>query len=129
VPQDTFNHLPADERYFNEATGNEGATLERTYRRAALMIWPKKNRLDVINSGGFSVSLSYLKDLVQRWKRDGADETSALWKEAHELSALIFTSWSALIPSKCLGMGLGMGFGMGTQHLESKAKDLLALLI
>jgi predicted 2-oxoglutarate/Fe(II)-dependent dioxygenase YbiX len=120
-PQDTFNHLPADEQYFHEATGNEGATLERTYRRAALVIWPKKNRLNVINSGGFSVSLSYLKDLVQRWKRDGADETSALWKEAHDLSALLFTSWSALIPSN--------RFGMGTQHLESKAKDLLTLLI
>ena len=120
-PQDTFNHLPADEQYFHEATGNEGATLERTYRRAALVIWPKKNRLNVVNSGGFSVSLSYLKDLVQRWKRDGANETSALWKEAHELSALIFTSWSALKPSS--------RFGMGTQHLESKAKDLLTLLI
>jgi len=31
---------PFDEEHFSEATGNEGGSFERTYRRAALVLWP-----------------------------------------------------------------------------------------
>ncbi len=34
-PPDAFEDLTPDEQHFHEATGNEGASFERTYRRAA----------------------------------------------------------------------------------------------
>ena len=33
-PSDAFEDLTPDEQHFHEATGNEGASFERTYRRA-----------------------------------------------------------------------------------------------
>jgi hypothetical protein len=41
-PPGVFEDLKPDEEYFGEATGNEGASFERTYRRAALVLWPKR---------------------------------------------------------------------------------------
>ena len=29
-----------DEQHFQEATGNEGASFERTYSRAGFVLWP-----------------------------------------------------------------------------------------
>ena len=40
-PPDAFDDLEPDELHFHEATGNEGASFERTYRRAGLVLWPR----------------------------------------------------------------------------------------
>jgi hypothetical protein len=40
-PEDAFEDLTPDEQHFREATGNEGASFDRTYRRAALVLWPQ----------------------------------------------------------------------------------------
>ena len=37
-PPTAFEDLDPDEQHFHEATGNEGASFERTYRRAALVL-------------------------------------------------------------------------------------------
>ena len=39
-PPDACDDMEPDEEHFREATGNEGASFERTYRRAALVLWP-----------------------------------------------------------------------------------------
>ena len=44
-PPDAFDDLTPDEQHFQEATGNEGASFERTYRRAGLVLWPHSRRL------------------------------------------------------------------------------------
>jgi predicted 2-oxoglutarate/Fe(II)-dependent dioxygenase YbiX len=44
-PLDAFEDLLPDEQHFHEATGNEGASFERTYRRAGLVLWPTARRL------------------------------------------------------------------------------------
>jgi len=41
TPWDTLADEPFDEEHFSEATGNEGASFERTYRRAAVVMWPR----------------------------------------------------------------------------------------
>lgn len=40
-PPDAFEDLTPDKQHFHEATGNEGASFERTYRRAGLVLWPR----------------------------------------------------------------------------------------
>ena len=65
-PHDAFDDLAADEEHFHEATGNEGASFERTYRRAGLVLWPAARRLAVLNSAGLRMTLP-----VSR-KSDGA---------------------------------------------------------
>jgi predicted 2-oxoglutarate/Fe(II)-dependent dioxygenase YbiX len=41
-PPAAFEAMEPDDVHFHEATGNEGASFERTYRSAALVLWPRK---------------------------------------------------------------------------------------
>jgi hypothetical protein len=85
--------MDPDEQSFHEATGNEGASFERSYRWAALVLWPSRQRLAVINQGGLQATLPYIAALTERWAQSGADRSSPLWAEAHELSGHMLASW------------------------------------
>jgi len=82
-----------DEEYFHEATGNEGASFERTYSRAALVLWPKARKLVVLAQAGLAVSLPYLKALAEQWLLYGEDVGSARWQEAHALAGHMLQGW------------------------------------
>ena len=92
-PPDAFENLTPDEQHFHEATGNEGASFERTYRRAGLVLWPAARRLAVLNQAGLGTTLPYLEDLTARWKTSDASIQSPLWREADELSEYMLRSW------------------------------------
>ena len=92
-PHDAFDDLAADEEHFHEATGNEGASFERTYRRAGLVLWPAARRLAVLNQAGLRMTLPYLENLTARWETSGASIQSSLWREADELSGHMLRSW------------------------------------
>jgi hypothetical protein len=92
-PPGAFDDLEPDEEHFQEATGNEGATFERTYRRAALVMWPRDRTAAVLCQAGLSVTLPYLEDIVQRWAASGGDRRSALWQWAHDLAGHMIEQW------------------------------------
>ena len=92
-PADALADMEPDEQYFQEATGNEGASFERTYSRAALVLWPKERRLAVLNQGGLPVTLPYLSELTERWAAGDQDRDSPLWREAHQLSGHMLRTW------------------------------------
>jgi hypothetical protein len=92
-PPDAFEDLAPDEEYFHEATGNEGASFERTYRRAGLVLWPAARRLAILNQAGLGTTLPHLENLTARWETSGAPIQSSLWREADELSGLMLRSW------------------------------------
>lgn len=94
-PPDVFEDVEPDEQYFHEATGNEGASFERTYRRAALVLWPRARKLAVLNQAGLVVTLPYLADLASRWRQSGAGKESVLWCDAHALSGYMLADWPA----------------------------------
>ena len=74
-PPVSFEELEPDEEHFHEATGNEGASFERAYSRAALILWPSDRLLAVINQAGRAVTLPFLADLADRWTANGAVRT------------------------------------------------------
>jgi hypothetical protein len=92
-PPDALEDMEPDEEHFHEATGNEGASFERTYRRAALVLWPRRRRLAVINQAGPRATLPYLESLAAKWIAEGAKADSAVWKEAHELTGHMLDTW------------------------------------
>jgi len=92
-PPDAFEDMTPDEQHFEEATGNEGATFERTYRRAGLVLWPRTRRLAVLNHAGLRGTLPYLEELVTRWQASGAAIDSPLRREADELSRHMLRTW------------------------------------
>jgi hypothetical protein len=93
-PPDAFEDLMPDEEHFHEATGNEGASFERTYSRAGLVLWPTARRLAVLNQAGLGSTLPYLEDLTVRWETSNASIQSPEWREADELSGHMLRSWS-----------------------------------
>jgi len=92
-PPDALEDLSPDDINFMEATGNEGATFERSYHRATLVLWPSRTRLAVVNQAGLPATLPYLADLADRWVAGGEDQSSPLWTHAHELSGHMLASW------------------------------------
>ncbi len=94
-PPDLFEGMEPDEQHFHEATGNEGASFERTYRRAAFVLWPRTHKLAVINQAGLQVTLPYLMDLAERWTQCGEDKESSTWGDAHTLSGYMLRDWPA----------------------------------
>ena len=93
-PADSLEDLTPDEQHFHEATGNEGASFERTYRRAGLVLWPRGRRLAVLNQAGLGATLPHLEDLVRRCETSDAAIKPQLWREADELSGYMLHSWS-----------------------------------
>ncbi len=93
-PPDALKDMEPDEEHFQEATGNEGASFERTYSRAALVLWPSANVLAVLNQAGTRVTLPYLDDLITRWTKEGADPASPLRRQAEELARHMLSTWA-----------------------------------
>lgn len=69
-----------DQEHFWEATGNEGASFERTYRRAALVLWPRSQTARQIASCGPNGSLPFL-------------ESAEPGEPAKQLARAIVSSW------------------------------------
>ena len=104
-PPGACDDLAPDEQSFREATGNEGASFERTYRRAALVLWPSGRLPAVLAQAGLSVTLPYLEDLARRWAAAGGGHASPLWGEAHSLAAEMLAGWPAYHPWTAGGSG------------------------
>jgi hypothetical protein len=92
-PGDALQGMDPDLQHFEEATGNEGASFERSYQRAALVLWPHSRRLTVLARAGFDASLPYLADLVASWAKAGAEQGDAHWREAHALVGQMLGCW------------------------------------
>ncbi len=92
-PPQALADMEPDEQHFHEATGNEGASFERSYQRAALVLWPHAKRLRLIARAGFVASIPALEGMVRAWIDDGADSGHASWHEAHALAAEMLACW------------------------------------
>lgn len=94
-PPDALDDLEPDEEEFQEATGNAGASFDRLYRRAALVLWPSARILAVLNQAGLAATLPHLEELIGRWKSSGADADSPIRLQARDLSGHMLATWPA----------------------------------
>ena len=69
VPEDFFDNVNPDKEHFQEATGNEGATVDKHYHWAALLLWPVKKRTAV--KGGSNMVKLFVADVEKN--KDAAD--------------------------------------------------------
>jgi len=97
---DAFENMAFDDVQFQEATGNAGASFERTYHCAALVLWPHSYYLAIINQAGFSAALAVLQELCRGYEAAG-DKTqgSRHWQDAHRLAGYMLRDWL----QQCLG--------------------------
>jgi hypothetical protein len=64
LPAGALDGEHPDEKRLIEASGNEGATYERSYRRAVLALWRQNGTADVLLQAGVVAALPYLKQLT-----------------------------------------------------------------
>ncbi len=84
LPVGALDGEDADEVHFSEATGNAGASFERTYLRAALVLWPRENSDAVCASGGIEAAVARLG---QRVEEENAGDA------VRELARRVVGSW------------------------------------
>ena len=98
VSPEALAALAPDEEHFHEATSNEGASFERTYRRAVLVLWPSDRCFAVLSQGGLAATLPYLDGLVGRWAASSPAQQAALAATAHDLASHIIATWPGPSP-------------------------------
>ena len=70
LPVGALADAEPDEQWINEATGNAGATVERAYRHAALVIWPRCRALQVMAGASIDTAVAWV---AQQLGREGVD--------------------------------------------------------
>jgi hypothetical protein len=95
-PPGALDHEKPDEQHYMEASGNEGASFERTYRRAALVLWPHHHFMAIIAQASRSVSLSFLRQLVEKAEQKPGVLPSRKQADAHTLARLLIDRWPAI---------------------------------
>jgi 2OG-Fe(II) oxygenase superfamily len=62
LPSHALDGVEPDEQRLLEATGNAGVSFERAYHRAALILWPQENYINVLLQSGIKSGVSYFKE-------------------------------------------------------------------
>ncbi len=90
LPQSALDDADPDEQWLHEASGNEGASLERAYRYAAFVLWPRSKTLAVVASAGIGGAVAWV---AREFDRNGgvADE-----RISRLVSGLIDVWWPSL---------------------------------
>ncbi len=97
LPLGALDDEKPDKLHFSEATGNEGASFERTYLRAAVVIWPE-NRTDLVcAAAGIGAAIERLGHRVTEAKNGDdnvkaavailADTIEEKWSEDRDVSS------------------------------------------
>ena len=66
LPSGALDDAKPDWQRLHETSGNEGVSLDRAYRRAALVIWPRAKTLDVVASAGADRAVAWVAEELDR---------------------------------------------------------------
>ena len=114
LPAGALDKEPPDVKRLTEASGNEGATYERSYHRAALVLWPANRMIDVLLQGGVVATLPYLTRLAAGGKSTHSKAMAAARR--------IVQAWSTGVRPDRYSVGI-------TQPGSSARTTMLAALV
>ena len=66
LPAGALDDAKPDVQRLHEASGNAGVTLERAYRRAAFVLWPRAKTLDLVASAGIEGAVAWVAEALDR---------------------------------------------------------------
>jgi hypothetical protein len=81
------------EEEFEGYTGNEGMTLERWYRHAAIFIWPEERHLEVICGEDSRRAVPVLIQMVAKWQKARGADAAAQKARCIDLARTILARW------------------------------------
>ena len=98
LPAGALDDENPDEQRLMEATGNEGASYERSYHRAALIIWRQDKYINVLLQSGINAAMTYFEERV----KEGHLQMSvdAWLTEMRRLAGIILDTWASTLSSQ-----------------------------
>lgn len=84
LPAGALDGEKPDRQHFSEATGNEGASFERTYLRAALVLWPDSRYDEICASAGLDSIIARFGQLITATPAEKKATGAARCTEARE---------------------------------------------
>ena len=91
LPAGALDDEEPDEQRFMEASGNEGASFERAYHRAALVIWRRERHAEVLLQAGVEAALPYLQERIEACEAESAPPAART--EAVTLARQLVNAW------------------------------------
>ena len=85
LPRGALDDVAPDERWVHEATGNEGVSLERAWRRAALVLWLRSRTLAILAGAGIGGAVAWLEARVELRGDDAGPDIASLTSEVIDL--------------------------------------------
>ena len=92
VPEDQLTAIKPQEEY-EGFTGNEGSTLERWYRHAAVFLWPDARHFEVLCDCGLSGAIAHLAGMVRQWETKKGKTAETLRSQCADLAGRIMARW------------------------------------
>jgi hypothetical protein len=92
LPDGALDGERPDAQRVMEATGNEGASFERSYHRAALIVWRKDRYAEALLRAGAGAAIPYLKERVHALAASAGQESRV---ETTALANRILDRWES----------------------------------
>jgi hypothetical protein len=83
------------EEEFEGYTGNEGMTLDRWYRHAAIFIWPTSKHFDILCDAGSRNAAAALALMVKQWRQAGKKKAADLKADCVAFATALIARWQA----------------------------------
>jgi hypothetical protein len=115
VSEEPITLWDPDESDFEGYTGNAGMTLERWYRRAAVILWPENSRFDILCEAGVESAVAGLEQMVTQWKNARGRKREDLHSQCLTFATRIIDHW----PRR------EFANGHGSSHRERREHDRL----
>ncbi len=93
LPQGALDGEKPDQQRLTEATGNEGASFERSYHRAAVVIWHRERYAEVLLQAGVGAALPWLKERIDACACTDEGARSRVRREAAALARRMIEGW------------------------------------
>ncbi len=87
-PPKAFEDYNADSESVEEATGNEGASMELRYHRAVVVLWPKDRWIDIICEGSTSDAVKHMQGLLSKCSMKGPKNTP-VWENVKKMAKIL----------------------------------------
>ena len=78
LPRGALDDATPDEQRVHGASGNEGVSVERTYRRAALVLWPRSKALEIVARSDIAGAVAWVADELDRLADTGGGRVREL---------------------------------------------------
>lgn len=104
-----------DDQEVHEYTGNAGASMERWYHHAALVVWPAHRHFFHLSQAGQKSTVPQLEAMVHGWIASGRSKEDPQWQRCRSFATEIIAQWSTS----------PLSFG----KIDNGAKTLLDLVV